>query len=297
MKILLTGKNGLLGRDCLEVFQNNNHEVLALGHQELDIADLKQVEEAVSRFRPGAIVNCAAFTQVDLCETERDAAVQGNITGPRNLALSAAHHEAVLVHVSSDYVFDGEKPPPSPYLEGDPTGPLSWYGRTKLEGEQAIQGITDRHVIVRTAWLYGRHGPNFLKKILKPALSAQVPELKVVNDQFGSPTWSYRLAQQLARLVEAGGQGLYHASAEGYCTWFELTCHFLGRLGVDKTVRPCPTSDYPTPAVRPKNSILENRHLQEEGLNVMRLWQEDVDEFVAVFGEELLEEAGGYSEM
>ena len=222
MKILLTGKGGLLGRDCLAVFEGD-HEVLALGHRELDITILSQVEEAVSRFRPEALVNCAAFTQVDLCETERDAAVQGNITGPRNLALSAAHHDALLVHVSSDYVFDGKKPVPTPYLEGDPTGPLSWYGRTKLEGEQAIQGISDNHIIVRTAWLYGWHGPNFLKKILRMALSPQIPELKVVNDQFGSPTWSYRLAQQLARLLEAGGQGIYHASAEGYCTWFELT--------------------------------------------------------------------------
>ncbi len=122
MKILLTGKNGLLGRECLEVFESS-HQVLALDIQDLDITDLTRVEEAVSRFRPEAIVNCAAFTQVDLCETERDAAVQGNITGPRNLALSAAHHEALLVHVSSDYVFDGKKPPPNPYLEGDPPGP------------------------------------------------------------------------------------------------------------------------------------------------------------------------------
>jgi dTDP-4-dehydrorhamnose reductase len=292
MKILLTGINGLLGRDCLAVFQSR-HEVLALGHRELDITDLVRVEEAVSRFRPEAIVNCAAFTQVDLCETERDAAVQGNITGPRNLALSAAHHEALLVHISSDYVFAGMKPVPTPYLEGDPTGPLSWYGRTKLEGEKIIQSTTDRYVIVRTAWLYGWHGPNFLKKILKLALSPQIPELKVVDDQFGSPTWSYRLAQQLARLLEASGQGIYHASAEGYCTWFELTRHFLERLGVDKMVRPCPTSDYPTPAVRPKNSILENRRLKEAGFNVMRPWQEDVDEFVAAFGKDLLKEARG----
>jgi dTDP-4-dehydrorhamnose reductase len=290
MKILLTGKGGLLGRDCLAVFQSR-HEVLALDHRELDISDLARVEEAVSRFRPEAIVNCAAFTQVDLCETERDAAVQGNITGPRNLALSAAHHEALLVHISSDYVFAGMKPVPTPYLEGDLTGPLSWYGRTKLEGEKIIQSNTDRYAIVRTAWLYGWHGPNFLKKILKLALSPQIPELKVVDDQFGSPTWSYRLAQQLARLLEAGGQGIYHASAEGYCTWFELTRHFLDCLGVDKPVHPCPTSDYPTPAVRPKNSILENRRLKEEGLIVMRPWREDVDEFVAAFGQDLLNEA------
>ncbi len=127
-------------------------------------------------------------------------------------------------------------------------------------------------------------------------MSPQIPELKVVNDQFGSPTWSFRLAQQLARLLEAGGQGIYHASAEGYCTWFELTCHFLHRLGVKKMVHPCPTSAYPTPAVRPQNSILENRRLKEAGLNVMRPWQEDVDEFVAAFGEGLLKEASGVSE-
>jgi dTDP-4-dehydrorhamnose reductase len=293
MKILLTGKEGLLGRDCLEVFQTHNHEILALDYQEMDISDLAQVEEAVSRFRPQAIVNCAAFTQVDLCETERDKAAQANITGPRNLALSAAHHGAFLMHLSTDYVFDGAKPPPTPYLEDDPTGPLSWYGRTKLEGERAIQEVGHRHIIVRTAWLYSRHGPDFLNKILELALSPQVQELKVVNDQFGSPTWTYRLAQQLARLLEAGGQGLYHATAEGYCTRFELARRLLDRLGINKPLRPCPTSDFPTPAVRPRNSILENRRLKEEGLNLMRPWQEDLDEFTATFRDYLMEEAGG----
>ena len=291
MKILLTGAGGLLGRDCFKVFQKN-HEVLAPSHREMDISDLALVEEAVSRFRPEVLVNCAAFTQVDLCETERDQAVQGNITGPRNLARSAARHGALLVHLSSDYVFDGHKPPPAPYLEDNPTNPLSWYGHTKLEGELAIQSATDRHLIVRTAWLYGRHGNDFLKKILKLALSPKVPELKVVNDQFGSPTWSYRLAQQLARLLEAGGQGLYHASAEGYCTWFELARHFLDRMGVDKPLKACPSSDFPTPAVRPRNSILENRRLKEAGLNLMPPWEEDLDEFVAAFRENLLQEAG-----
>jgi dTDP-4-dehydrorhamnose reductase len=290
MKILLTGAGGLLGRDCFEVFQKN-HEVLALSRRELDIAEPAQVDVAISRFKPQAVVNCAAFTQVDLCETERDQAVRGNVTGPRNLAQSAARHGALLLHLSSDYVFDGAKPPPAPYVEDDPTNPLSWYGRTKLEGEQAIQGISERHLIVRTAWLYGRHGANFLKKILILALSPQVPELKVVHDQFGSPTWSQRLALQLARLLEAGGQGIYHASAEGYCTWFELARHFLASMGVDKPLKPCPSSDFPTPAVRPRNSILENHRLKEAGLNLMRPWQEDLDEFVAAYREDLLQEA------
>jgi dTDP-4-dehydrorhamnose reductase len=290
MKILLIGKEGLLGRDCLEVFQEN-HEVLALEYRDLDISDPALVEEVVSRCRPEAMVNCAAFTQVDLCETEQEQAVQGNITGPRNLAASATRHGALLVHISSDYVFDGHKSLPDPYLEADPPHPLSWYGRTKLEGELAVQATTERYIIVRTAWMYGRHGPNFLKKILQLALSPQIPELKVVNDQFGSPTWSYRLARQLTRLLEAGGQGLYHASAEGYCTWFELASYFLDRMGVNKPLIPCPSSEYPTPAARPKNSILENQRLKEAGLNLMRPWQEDLDEFVAAFREDLLQEA------
>jgi dTDP-4-dehydrorhamnose reductase len=291
MKILLTGKSGLLGRDCLEVFQGR-HEVVALDLEDLDIAEGDRVEETLARLGPEVIVNCAAFTQVDLCETEREQAFRGNVTGPQNLAAAAARHGALLVHISTDYVFDGLKPPPAPYLEDEPTHPLSWYGRTKLDGELAIQGAGCRHIIVRTAWLYGRHGPNFLKKILQLALSPKVPELKVVNDQFGSPTWSYRLARQLLRLLEGGGQGVYHASAEGYCTWFDLARRFLARLGVDKPVRSCPTSDYPTPAVRPRNSILENGRLKAAGLNVMVPWQQDLDEFAAAFRQDLLEEAG-----
>jgi dTDP-4-dehydrorhamnose reductase len=292
MKILLTGAGGLLGRDCLAVFQKY-HEVVALSRRELDIAEPDQVETALSRCGPDAVVNCAAFTQVDRCETAREDAVRANVTGPRTLALVTARHGALLLHLSSDYVFDGRKPPPTPFLEEDPTGPLSWYGRTKLDGEEAIQGVGDRYIIVRTAWLYGRHGPNFLKKILSLALSPQIPELKVVADQFGCPTWSYTLARQLARLLEAGGRGVYHAGAEGCCTWFELARTFLERMGVNKPVRPCPTSDYPTPAARPRNSILANGRLTEAGLNLMRPWKEDLEEFVDTFREDLLREAGG----
>lgn len=290
MKILLTGKNGLLGRDCFEVFRRG-HEVMALGREELDITETAQVEEIVARFRPEVVVNCAGFTQVDLCETERDLAVQSNVTGPRNLALSAARRGALLVHISTDYIFDGKKPPPAPYLEDDPPAPLSWYGHTKLEGERAIQDIGARHLIVRTSWMYGRQGANFLKKILRSALSPQIPELKVVADQFGSPTWSYRLALQLTRLLEAGAQGIFHASGEGYCTWFELARHFLDTLGVHKPLKPCSSRDYPTPAARPRNSILENRRLKVAGLNLMRPWQEDLEEFVGAFGGDLLREA------
>jgi len=292
MKILVTGGAGLLGRDCCEVLAGR-HEIIAPSWEELDISEPDQVEAWVARFHPEAILNCAAFTQVDLCESEREQAVQANVIGPRNLAVSAARHGARLVHFSTDYVFDGQKPPPEPYQEDDATGPLSWYGRTKLESEMVVRSTAPRHLICRTSWLYGRHGSSFLKKILTLALSPAIPELKVVDDQFGSPTWSRRVAEQVARLLEAGGQGLYHASAEGYCTWYELAQVFLKLLGAPKTIRPCPTWAYPTPAVRPGNAILENRRLKEEGLNLMRPWQEDLAEFVAAWGEELIREAAG----
>lgn len=290
MKILVTGAGGLLGQDCRTVLAQE-HEVLALTHQELDIADPLQVETLLARFRPQAVVNCAAYTQVDRAETDREEAYRVNVTGPRLLAAAAARHGALLVHLSTDYVFDGRKPPPEPYYEDDPPHPLSWYGRTKWEGEAAVLKASPHHLIVRTAWLYGRHGTNFLKKILKLALSAAVPELRVVADQFGSPTWSYRLALQVARLVKHGGAGIYHASAEGWCTWYELAQTFLKLLGMEKKVTPCATEEFPTPAVRPRNSILENRRLKEAGLNLMRPWQEDLAEFVGLYGQELLAEA------
>lgn len=290
MKVLLTGGTGLLGRECLKVL-SGTHEVWAPSRVQLDITDQVQVEEAVSAFRPEVILNCAAFSQVDLCETEREAAFRANVNGPRNLARAAARRGSLLVHLSTDYVFDGRKPPPAPYVEEDEPNPLSWYGRTKLAGERAVQEEAPRHLIVRTAWLYGPQGQNFLKIILKLALDPKVPEIRLVADQFGSPTWSYRLAQQLAVLVEAGKEGLYHASAEGYCTRYEQGAFFLKQLGVEKDLKPCLSREFPAAATRPLNSILENRRLKEAGLNRMRPWQEDLAAFVAAYGQDLMREA------
>ncbi len=279
-----------MGRDCFEVLQEK-HEVIGTGLSDLDITDLRAVSEAVREHSPDFVLNCAAFTQVDACETEREAAFQVNAVGPGNLARAVEQSGSWLVHVSTDYVFDGHKAPPQPYLEDDATGPVSYYGRTKLAGELAIQNTTHRYMIVRTAWLYGRHGKNFLKTILRLALANPTKPIKVVHDQFGSLTWSYRLAQQLAALLDAGGQGIYHATAEGYCTWYEAAAYFLARLGVSSQVIPCTTAEYPTVAVRPINSILENRRLKEAGLNLMGHWQRDLEEFVTRHGDVLLREA------
>ncbi len=289
MKILIAGAAGQLGRDLHQVLMGD-HEILAVDEPDLDIADFQAVQDCVGRFQPEVIVNCAAFTQVDRCETEESRAYQVNALGPRHLALSLADSGGLLVHVSTDYVFDGRKPPPAAYVEEDATAPLSCYGRTKLAGELAVREAAGRYMIVRTAWLYGIHGKNFLKTVLRLALTDPERTLKVVNDQFGSLTWSHRLARQLARLIKARGQGVYHATAEGYCTWFEVAGYFLRHMGVPHWLIPCTTAEYPTPAARPGNSILENRRLKETGLNLMRPWQDDLDEFIARYRNDLLKE-------
>jgi dTDP-4-dehydrorhamnose reductase len=290
MKILICGASGQLGSDCAQVLQQV-HEVFALSSKELDITDSSDVDRIIGNFTPEIILNCAAYTKVDACETERELAWKVNVEGPKNLAAGVTKYGGLLIHISSDYVFDGRKEPPEPYVEDDEPNPLSYYGRTKLEGEVAVMQTTDQYIILRTAWLYGIHGQNFLKTVLKLALRNPDKRVKVVNDQFGSPTWSYRLALQIAELIEKNGRGTYHATAEGDCTWYELASHFLGKMGVPHLLVPCTSEEYPTPAIRPKNSILENKRLKKAGINLMEDWSHDVDHFVSNFQEQLLNEA------
>jgi dTDP-4-dehydrorhamnose reductase len=290
MKILICGSSGQLGSDCLQILQEA-HEVLALSLNELDITSSSDVDKVIKNFVPDIILNCAAYTNVDACETERELAWKVNVEGPKNLASGATKYGGLLIHISSDYVFDGRKKPPEPYVEDDEPNPLSYYGRTKLEGEVAVMQATDQYIILRTAWLYGIHGRNFLKTILELALGNPDKKVKVVNDQFGSPTWSFRLALQIAKLIEKNGRGTYHTTAEGHCTWYELASHFLGEMGIPHSLAPCTSEEYLTPAIRPRNSILENKRLKKADINLMKDWSHDVDQFVSNFQEQLLNEA------
>ena len=289
MKIMIMGGKGQLGSDCTEVL-NETHDVMSVDVDELDITDIVQVEAVTGNFGADVIVNCAAFTRVDDCESEKDLACKINIEGPSNLAVAAKKEGSRLIHISSDYVFDGRKKVPEAYTEKDDPDPISYYGVTKLAAEEAIRRITDNHIILRTAWLYGIQGQNFLKTMLTLALKDPQREIKIVNDQFGSPTWSYRLALQIEKLIESGRNGTYHATSEGYCTWYELATYFLGKMGVPHFFVPCTTAEYPTPAVRPINSILENRRLKEAGINLMQVWKGDIDEFVSRFRDRLINE-------
>ena len=289
MKIMITGGKGQLGSDCVRVFREA-HEVISIDLDEADITQLSEVETLVQRFEPDIIINCAAYTQVDNCETEKDLAWQVNVKGTENLAISSKKYGGLLIHISTDYVFDGRKRIPEAYVETDDPFPVSYYGKTKYQSEKIVKQTTNRHVILRTAWMYGINGNNFLKTMLKLALKYPKNTIKVVNDQFGSPTWSHRLSLQIARIIDTDGHGTYHATSEGYCSWYDLATYFLDRMDVPHAVIPCTSEEYPTPAARPKNSILENRHLKEKGINIMAHWRDDVDHFVANFRDRLLNE-------
>ena len=289
MKILLTGGTGQLGRDCKKVL-GERFQVVSPGSKNLDIADDSAVDRMMAHVSPDIVVNCAAFTKVDACETERETAWKVNVEGPGNLAKACRNVDAKIIHISTDYVFDGLRKIPDPYVETDETNPLSHYGRTKLEGEKAIHTATENYAILRTAWIYGIEGNNFLKTMLKIALKEPGKEIKVVHDQFGSPTWSFRLAEQIGKVINENGQGVYHATSEGYCTWYDLATRFLDGMKIPHSLLPCTTKEYPTPAKRPPNSILENVRLKESGLQLMKSWEEDLDKFISLFGERLLNE-------
>lgn len=292
MKILVTGAGGQLGQDCARVL-GPEHTVYAFDSKELDIASERQVRERMAMVRPEAVINCAAFTGVDASESNQEQCWRVNAQGPAYLAATCTEHAARLLHVSTDYVFAGDKPVPRPYTEADPVAPLSEYGRSKLAGEEAVRAACANHIIIRTAWLYGIGGRNFLKTMLRLAVRNPERTIRVVNDQYGSLTWTHRLAEQIRELLDDGLTGTVHATAEGYATWYDGARLFLTAMGVPFSLEPCTTAEYPTPARRPVNSILENRVLKVNGLNRMVPWEEDVQAFARRYRTELLAEARG----
>ena len=274
MKILLSGASGQLGRSLQTAL--SNHAVTALVRGQLDIANLQEVREALSAHSPDLVVNAAAFNEVDKAQTDEDAAYRANALGPRNLALAAAERGSRLLHVSSDYVFDGTRR--APYHEYCPPGPISVYGRSKLAGEDAVRDALDRHYVVRTAWLYHVHGRNFPNTIL--ALGRKGP-VRVVNDQRGSPTYAPHLAAGIARLIETGAYGTYHLAGLGGASWFELAEALFAKAGIGNPVLPVPASEFPRPAPRPSYSVLAT--IQDPRI-LLPPWEEGIEAFVREAG-------------
>ncbi len=288
--VLILGANGQLGRDCMTELKAD-YRVAGVDLPDLDITQSHGISAIFDQYRPRAIINCAAWTLVDAAETKREAAQRVNAEGAARVANAAAAIGARLIHISTDYVFDGCRAvDQGGYTETDAVAPRCVYGRTKLAGEQAVLQSNADALVVRTAWLYGRHGANFPKTILRRVLAQPERELPVVHDQYGSPTWSARLAAQLAALLTADITGIVHASAEGSATWYEFAGCFLECMGIAHHLKPCVTADYPTVAPRPAMAVLENARLKAAGLNRMTDWRTDVAAFVVRHRNELMTE-------
>lgn len=278
MKILITGAEGQLG--CALQTALASHEVIALGHSQLDITRFDEVRAAVGAHRPGVVINAAAYTNVDGAESDQAGAYRLNAVAPRNLAIATCDLAIPLVHVSTDYVFDGlgERP----YHEFDATHPHSVYGKSKLAGEQAVASLNPRHFIARTAWLYHHqptNGKNFPKTMLAQALQHGRDKVRVVNDQFGSPTYAPHLAAAIGRLIETRAYGVYHLAGSGGTNWFELTRRLYQLCGVRTAVEPCTTAEFMRPAPRPRYSVLTT--IQEPQI-LLPAWEEGLAEFTRI---------------
>lgn len=271
----MTGAGGMLGRAVVEVAQRLGHEVHGATRAELDITDLDALRRAVAERRPDAVVNCAAYTDVDGAESDRFAAFAINVDGAGNVAAAAADAGAAIVHVSTDYVFDGTKR--EPWLESDAVGPLGAYGASKLAGERAVATANPAHAIVRTAWLFGAGGKNFVDTML--ALGAQREEVSVVTDQVGCPTWTGHLAGALVELAERPQDtGIHHVAGTGSCSWNELAIEVFDRAAIDCRVVPTTSAAFPRPAPRPAYSVLGT---ERRDPLVLPAWQEGVAGYLA----------------
>jgi dTDP-4-dehydrorhamnose reductase len=275
MRLLITGAAGMLGQDVAAAATAAGLDPVPLARTELDIADSAAVRDAVSTVRPDAIVNCAAWTDVDVAESHEPKALAVNREGAGNVARAGAQAGAWIVHVSSDYVFDGSRR--EPYVESDPTNPLSAYGRSKLEGEREVARAAPRHhTTVRSSWLFGAGGRCFPATILR--LAAERDELQVVDDQIGCPTFTGHLAATLVELCEARVPGVLHVAGGGRCSWFEFATEIVAAAGLDCPVRPVPTSAMPRPAPRPAYSVLRSERDAPE----LPAWRRGLEEYMAV---------------
>ncbi len=274
MKILVTGAAGMLGRDVMLAAGNAGHQVVGFGHAELDVADPAAVSARVEGERPDVVINCAAWTDVDGAEQAEEEATRINGAGAGNVAAAAAAVGASVVYLSSDYVFDGSKG--APYVETDQTAPLSAYGRSKLAGEEATRAANKRHFVVRSAWLFGIGGHNFVETMLR--LAADHGEVLVVRDQVGSPTYTWHLAYGIVRLIEGVEFGIHHMAAAGSCSWYEFAREIFDQAKVECKVMSATTEMLGRPAPRPAYSALTS---QREHPIELPSWQDGLAAYLS----------------
>ena len=277
-KLLVTGAKGMLGQAVVAATEKSGDQTLALGRGELDITDAAAVTATIDQFEPDALINCAAWTDVDGAEAEEAAATEINGHGAANLAASCAASGVRLIQVSTDYVFDGAAS--EPYLESAPVSPQSAYGRSKLAGEAAIEAAGGNYAIVRTAWLFGAGGTNFVDTMLR--LAGEREQIEVVTDQIGCPTWTGHLAPALVACAAAEQTGIFHAVGGGRCSWFDLASETIALAGLSCRVEPTTTESFPRPAPRPAFSVLGSERGDEA--IVLPDWHEGLRGYLAAAG-------------
>lgn len=276
MRILITGKTGQLGYDLYELIKDKD-EVIATGRSDFDITDIGSTHKFIKEYKPDIVIHCAAYTRVDDSEKNVDLAYKVNAIGAGNIALVCSDIGAKMVYISTDYVFDGTKG--KPYNEFDVPNPLNVYGKSKLAGENIVKEILDKHYIIRTSWLYGINGNNFVKTMLR--LSKEKEVIKVVNDQWGTPTYTKDLAKGIYFLIKTDAYGTYHMTNNGEITWYDFAKNIFKITNINMKVEPITTEEYNAPATRPKYSVLDNYVLRLRFDYKLRDWEEGLNEYLS----------------
>lgn len=278
MKILVTGVKGQLGYDVVNELTGRGIEAVGVDIDEMDITDASSVDKVIKETSPDAVIHCAAYTAVDAAEENQELCRRVNADGPRNIARVCKKLDIKMMQISTDYVFAGEGD--NFWKPEDEGCPQSVYGQTKYEGELAVRELLDKYFIVRIAWVFGINGKNFVRTMLNLARTHDT--IRVVNDQFGSPTYTYDLARLLADMVVTDKYGIYHATNEGTCSWYEFACAIFKEAGVDVKVVPVTTEEYGAKAKRPANSRMDNSKLTEKGFERLPAWQDALARYVAL---------------
>ena len=268
MKILVTGANGMLGQDLCPILEDENFDIIETDIDVLDITNFDNVNEVFSQYEPDFVIHCAAYTNVDKAEDEKELAFKINAQGTENIAKACKNSDIPILYISTDYVFDGTKK--GKYLPEDKTNPINVYGASKLAGEEAVRQ-NEKYYIVRTSWLYGHHGKNFVETMIS---LKDKEELKVVDDQIGCPTWTVELANGIVKIItDEMPFGIYQVCGSGHTSWFGFAQKIFELYGADVNLKPCTTDEFPRKAKRPKNSIMDNNR-------ICRKWETALKEYM-----------------
>lgn len=276
MKVLVTGVKGQLGYDVVKELEKRNLQAIGVDIEEMDITDAASVEKVIGEAAPDAVIHCAAYTAVDAAEENEELCRKVNAEGTKNIAMACKKADIKMLYISTDYVFGGQGE--KPWEPEDERDPQSVYGRTKYEGEMAVQEILDKYFIVRIAWVFGINGKNFVKTMIN--LSKTRDSLTVVNDQFGSPTYTYDLARLLVDMIQTEKYGIYHATNEGICNWYEFACAIFEKAGISMKVSPVSSAEYVAKAKRPMNSRMSKEKLSEQGFERLPSWENALERYL-----------------